>query len=236
VAAEASGAVLSPEERALEVELEREVRRGVVKRPPVPGVGRAAIWVGVAAAIAAGVGIVRTMQTSSLGPETGAVIQNRQSGEEPVRSAAPPIQGNLANDPSAALGAATSGTAPSTTPPSAAPPATQAPPTGAITSPPNAPLTPRKSPPAATKSEGSASLPYSVHVASFRSAAKVQEIVRSLAMKGLDAWYEPAKDMPGWRRVFVGRFATEAEAKAYASYLLENHFVDRASSFSIPAR
>ena len=224
---DSSGATVSPEERALEAELEREVRRGVVKRPPLRGVGRSAVWIGVAAAIAVGVGIVRLMQTPSLGPETGAVIQNRQAGEDPVRSATPPIHAGLANDPAVH---------PVTEPPAAEPPRTEPPPTAATSSAPNTTVTPSKSPPARTRSEGDGSLPYSVHVASFRSSEKVQEIVRSLAMKGLDAWYEPAKDMPGWRRVFVGRFATEAEAKAYATYLLESHFVDRASSFSVPAR
>ncbi len=214
-------AALSPEERELGRELEREVRRGVVKRATIPGVGRAAVWVGVAALIAVGIGIVRLTQTPGLGPSTGAVIQNRQAGDETVRPATPPIQAGLTNDP---VGSAMSEAAPPQQP--AAPP-TQ-------TSPQQQAALPRTAPPApaSTRSEGDASLPYSVHVASFRSKEKVQEIVRTLAMKGLDAWYEPAKDMPGWNRVFVGRFATEAEAKAYASYLLENHFVDRASASS----
>jgi len=204
---------VSPEERALEQELEREVRRGVVKRPPIPGIGKAAIWVGVAGMIAVGIGIFRLLQMPGLGPESGAVIQSQPAGEEAIRPAAeqteqtPPIQSGLANDPAGHSSAA---------PPSAAPP--------------------KGSPSAATRSEGDASLPYSVHVASFRSVEKVRDIVKSLAMKGLDAWYEPARDMPGWYRVFVSRFATESEAKAYASYLLDSHFVDRASSFSFPAR
>ena len=33
-------------------------------------------------------------------------------------------------------------------------------------------------------------------------------------------------DAPGWYRVFVGRFATEDEAKAYATWLLQNQWVD----------
>jgi len=200
-----------PEERALERELEREVRRGFVKRAPIPGVGRAAIWVGVAAMIAVGIGIFRLIQIPGLGPESGAVIQSQPAGEETIHPAPPPpLEAGLATN-------------------SVTPPVTDAP-----SSPPaKAPAT---ASPAPTRSEADASLPWSVHVASFRSAAKVQDIVRTLAMKGLDAWYEPAADRPGWRRVFVGRFATEAEAKAYATYLLENHFVDRASSFSVPAR
>lgn len=196
--------VLSPEERALERELEREVRRGVVKRPPIPGIGKAAIWVGVAGMIAVGIGIFRLVLTPGLGPESGAVIQSQPAGEEAIRPPAeqtpqtPPTQAGLTNNNPVGLSAAV--------PPSAAPPS------------------------------AAASLPFCVHVASFKSVEKVREIVRTLAMRGLDAWYEPATDMPGWYRVFVGRFANEAEAKAYASYLLDNHFVDRASSFPSPAR
>jgi cell division septation protein DedD len=215
----ASEPVLSPEERALEQELEREVRRGVVKRPPIPGIGKAAIWVAVAGMIAVGIGIFRLVQTPGLGPESGAVIQSQPAGEEAIRPPAnqtpqtPPIQSGLGNDNPGGLSAA-------------APPSSGA----SRVSP------PKGSPSVATRSEGDASLPFCVHVASFKSVEKVREIVRSLAMKGLDAWYEPATDMPGWYRVFVGRFANEAEAKAYAGYLLDNHFVDRASSFPTPAR
>lgn len=228
---------LSPEERALEQELDHEVRRGVVKRAPVPGVGKAALWVGVAATIAVGIGIFRLMQTPNLGPESGAVIQSQPAGEEPIRSAAPPLQSGLGTGASG--GVPTTGVSdapPATTPPATTPPAsTQSPSSPSAIAPLSTPP-PSKQPPAPTRSEGDPSLPFSVHVASFKSAAKVQEIVRSLAMKGLDAWYEPAKDKPGWRRVFVGRFATEAEANAYAAYLLKNRFVDRASSFSTTAR
>jgi len=231
VAPGASEPVLSPEERALEQELEREVRRGVVKRPPIPGIGKAAIWVAVAAMIAVGVGIFRLVQTPGLGPESGAVIQSQPAGEEAIRPPAdqtpppqtPPIQSGLGNNDPAGPSAVA--------PPAAAPPSTAPPSNGASRVSP-----PKGSPSVATRSEGDASLPFCVHVASFKSVEKVREIVRSLAMKGLDAWYEPAKDMPGWYRVFVGRFANEAEAKAYAGYLLDNHFVDRASSFPTPAR
>lgn len=74
-------------------------------------------------------------------------------------------------------------------------------------------------------------LPYQVHVASFRSEATVREIAAGLRAKGLDAWYEPAADLPGWYRVFVGRFATYEEAAAEADSLLHRGLVDRAQAF-----
>lgn len=77
---------------------------------------------------------------------------------------------------------------------------------------------------------------YRVHVASFRSEDKVAPIVRDLRLKGLDAWFEPAADGSGWYRVFVGRFTTEDEAAAYASWLLRNRWVDRAHAFPSTSR
>ena len=77
---------------------------------------------------------------------------------------------------------------------------------------------------------------FRVHVASFRSEEKVAPIVRDLRLKGLDAWFEPATDAPGWYRVFVGRFATEDEAKAYATWLLQNKWVERAHAFPSTSR
>ena len=77
---------------------------------------------------------------------------------------------------------------------------------------------------------------YRVHVASFRSEDKVAPIVRDLRLKGLDAWFEPAVDGSGWYRVFVGRFTTEDEAAAYASWLLRNKWVDRAHAFPSTSR
>ena len=79
-------------------------------------------------------------------------------------------------------------------------------------------------------------LPFRVHVASFRSEDKVQGIVRDLKAKGLDAWYVAAPDMPGWYRVFVGRFRTSEEAGRYAAWLLDQRLVDRAQSFPSTAR
>jgi len=73
--------------------------------------------------------------------------------------------------------------------------------------------------------------PFRVHVASFRSEEKVRGLVRELRLRGADAWYEPAPTASGYYRVFVGHFATEAEARAHARWLLENGWVDRAQPY-----
>jgi cell division septation protein DedD len=73
--------------------------------------------------------------------------------------------------------------------------------------------------------------PFRVHVASFKSEEKVRELVRELRLRGADAWYEPASPASGYFRVFVGHFATEAEARAHARWLLENGWVDRAQAY-----
>ena len=78
---------------------------------------------------------------------------------------------------------------------------------------------------------GAESLPFRVHVASFRSEVTVHEIADQLSAQGLEAWYEPAPDMPGWYRVFVGRFATYEEAAAEAESLLRRGLVSRAQAF-----
>lgn len=78
---------------------------------------------------------------------------------------------------------------------------------------------------------GAEAFPYHVHVASFRSEATVQRIAGGLRAQGLDAWYEPAADMPGWYRVFVGRFATYEEAGAEAESLLNRGLVEQAQAF-----
>lgn len=79
-------------------------------------------------------------------------------------------------------------------------------------------------------------LPFHVHVASFRTENTVRQIADSLRAQGLDAWYEPATDLPGWYRVFVGRFATYDEAAAEAESLLHRGLVDRAQAFPEQAR
>ena len=90
--------------------------------------------------------------------------------------------------------------------------------------------TPMQSPEAGAPS-GTAVAPFQVHVASFRSEARVDEIAKSLRARGLDAWYEPAANMPGWYRVFVGHYATHAEAEARASWLLDHGSVERARAY-----
>jgi len=73
--------------------------------------------------------------------------------------------------------------------------------------------------------------PFRVHVASFKSEEKVRGLVRQLRLRGADAWYEPASTASGYYRVFVGHFATEAEARAHARWLLENGWVERAQAY-----
>lgn len=73
--------------------------------------------------------------------------------------------------------------------------------------------------------------PFRVHVASFRTESKVQEIVQGLRDRNLDAWFEPPVPGGDWYRVFVGRFATEADARAYADWLIQNGLVERAQSY-----
>lgn len=198
--------------------LEREVRRGVTARPPRGGLGRPALWIGIAAVIAIAAAIFDLSRTSDLSPERGAVQAPQASGEEPIGATpeapirselggglqgAPTDIGDAATRPPAATGGrAASGDAP--------------------------PMTPGKA--------TDATLPFRVHVASFRSEEKVQGIVTALKGKGLEAWYEPAGDLPGWYRVFVGRFRTSEEAGQYASWLLDRHLVDRAQSFPSTAR
>ncbi|HEX7076911.1 MAG TPA: SPOR domain-containing protein [Candidatus Eisenbacteria bacterium] len=172
--------------------LEREVRRGIVRRKKSAGFGKAALWVGIAAVIAVAAAIFDLVKTSDLSPGSGAVQSPQPAGEEPVGS---PPQAPLQSD----LGAAPQGALPGGGAPAA-------------------------------------SLPFRVHVASFRSEAKVAGIVSDLKAKGLDAWYEPADDLPGWYRVFVGRFKTEEEARAYAIQLLDARVVDRAHSYPSTAR
>lgn len=90
---------------------------------------------------------------------------------------------------------------------------------------------PLAQPPETRGASSEAFRPYRVHVASFKSEAKVDEIATSLRARGLDAWYEPAADLPGWYRVFVGHYVTHAEAEARASWLLDHGSVERARAY-----
>jgi cell division septation protein DedD len=139
----------------------------------------------------------------------------RTAGDETVL----PAPETTATTPLATRSGATGLEAP-TPPPAGAPPIQANLAAGAAGS--AAPLT--TAPPAEGKK-------YMVHVASFRSEEKVAGMVRALRLKGLDAWYERVPDESGWYRVFVGRFATEDEANAYASWLLQNKWVDRAHAY-----
>lgn len=76
-----------------------------------------------------------------------------------------------------------------------------------------------------------AKLPFHVHVASFKSEQKVSDIVQGLKAHGEDAWYERPTVPHGYYRVFVGHYATEAEAAAHARKLLQNGWVDRAQAY-----
>ncbi len=81
------------------------------------------------------------------------------------------------------------------------------------------------------KSADDPNFPFRVHVASFRTKSKVQEIVQGLRDRNLDAWFEPPAPGGDWYRVFVGRFATEADARAYADWLIQDGLVERAQSY-----
>lgn len=70
--------------------------------------------------------------------------------------------------------------------------------------------------------------PYTTQVASFRSERTVQSIVRDLNQKGVDAWYKPAPERPGWYRVYAGRFETRTEAMAYAEWIVGQRWVEQA--------
>jgi cell division septation protein DedD len=124
----------------------------------------------------------------------------------------------------------------STTPPEGTGSAAETPTPGADESTSEEPQ-PATPPPAPTRPAGSAqseaptSLPYRVHIASFRSESKVREMVKSLRARGIGAWYAAASDQPGWYRVFVGHYATHEEAARKAAWLLRRGLVDRAMAY-----
>lgn len=198
--------------------LDREVRRGQVHRKGHAGFGRSALWIGIAAVIALAAAIFDLVRTPDLSRESGAVQSPQPAGEEPIGS---PPETSIRSGLEGAPAGLPNGGVTAREPPAAAKPAPSA----------------GKQPPPAPPANGSdVSLPFRVHVASFRSEEKVQGIVTALKAKGLDAWYEPAGDLPGWYRVFVGRFRTSEEADRYAARLLEQRLVDRAQSYPSTAR
>lgn len=210
------------EERSLLSALEEEVRLGAVTRRRRRRGSRAGLLIGASAVVAIGVGAAAWFTLLQPYRDARTATEAVTAGEEPVLPAPP--------ETTAPAGTAPSAEPPAATKPSASKPAPTPPPVAANLAGGSAaglPLT--AGPPADGK-------PFRVHVASFRSEAKVAPIVRDLRLKGADAWFEPASDAPGWYRVFVGRFATQDEAAAYASWLLENKWVDRAHAFPSTSR
>ncbi|HET9951512.1 MAG TPA: SPOR domain-containing protein [Candidatus Eisenbacteria bacterium] len=226
-------------ESALMAALDREVRLGAVAESAHRHRRADWIWRGLAAAVVVLAGVAAWIGFLAPTEQRADSRGTRPTGEETVLPA------------------------PETTPPAEPPPAASTTPAGATTparpSPVTAGLGAGSSalPPAvAAGGDGAAAAgtgtlgagaslttappadgkKFRVHVASFRSVEKVAPIVRDLRLKGLDAWYESASDAPGWYRVFVGRFATEDEAKAYATWLLQNQWVERAHAFPSTSR
>jgi cell division septation protein DedD len=212
-------------ESALAAALDREIRLGAVATRRHRSRRLDWIWKSAAVIVVGMAGAAGWM--AYVTPPKPPLAETRPAGEETVLPAPDaPDAPNLANLPltppetpvKSGLGSVPGGTAPPA--PAAVSPA-------AVSSPAATPLS--TAPPADGK-------PYRVHVASFRSEEKVAPIVRQLRLKGVDAWFEQASDGSGWYRVFVGRFATEDEARAYASWLLQNRWVDRAHAFPSTSR
>lgn len=249
-------------ERELASILQREVELG---RPLVRPIhrSRAGLFAGVAAGLAVAASIVAVLmrhptlppsaETMPAGTEevepapAGGLSAGLGTSPSPLPPAEKPAPAEEAAKPPAkpapAATAAVGNSVPVTSKPSPSAAAKPSPPTTAKAVPTaaakGAPVATAKAAPAATASPApapDASKPYRVHVASFRSEAKVQEIVRGLKARGAEAWYERAADAPGYYRVFVGRFATEKEAAAHARWLLEQGWVDRAQAFPLTAR
>ena len=222
-------------ERALEAALERDVRRGIVDRKSTTKRGRTGLWVGAAAVLAVAAAVLGVLRAGHDGPPQGSFEARQPAGEEPVASAPRDMEeerGNL-DDPRTPIRNVNS----TEQPPAEAAPAA---PSEAPTKPPAASTPPVQR--ASLGTSGSSTLPgsalgadpakpFHVHVASFRTESKVQEIVRTLRARKLDAWFEPPPPGGGWYRVFVGRFSTEAEAKTFAAWLVKKGYVDRAESY-----
>ncbi|MEK7348103.1 MAG: SPOR domain-containing protein, partial [Candidatus Eisenbacteria bacterium] len=228
-------------ESALVAALEREGRFGGMVRKQRRARPTDWLWSGLAVAVIGLAGVAAWMAFLAPPDRRTATSETRSTGEESVLPApeigtpgetTPPLPSVTAATPSES---APTGKAPAKTPAPATPIAanlgsgfaapTSAPPKQTLGA--SASLT--AAPPAGGKK-------YRVHVASFRREEKVAPIVRDLRLKGLDAWFEPTPDGSGWYRVFVGRFATEDEAAAYASWLLHNKWVDRAHAFPSTSR
>jgi cell division septation protein DedD len=234
-------------ERELEAALERDVRRGIVEKKPAARRGNLGILVGTVLGIAVLAGGLSALLSKRPAPPRGSIQATQPSGEEPIGpgsgpAPAPEALGNL-DDPSATPGSpSSSGSSQigsvtalgkeirSAEPPSPASGALSAglgaaggsvPAMGAADA--SKPIPGAGAPDAAK--------PFRVHVASFRTESKVKEIVQALRARKLDAWFEPPPPGGSWYRVFVGRFATEAEAATYAQWLVQSGAVDRAQSY-----
>jgi cell division septation protein DedD len=188
-------------EPAVVAAIERDVIGGIVE--PEPKKSRAWIWVVIVSLILGAV--VSAILVTRNSPPRGAVPAQQPAGEEPIASAPDPgTDDAVASAPS---------TDASSSPP--APPAVTAP---VVT-------------PHAGTTNSDDSLPYRVHVASFRTESKVDEVVQVLRRRDLDAWFEPPPKGGTWYRIYVGHFATEKEARDHAAWLLKNGFVESAQAY-----
>ncbi len=211
------------EEASLVSALEAEVRAGTVTRRSPRRRSNRIVWMGVTAGMVIGAVVAAWVTFFDVGSNPVPNAEVVPAGEEPVL----PLPANLGGG-TAAVPTETEPGAARATPDGGSPPVTSETTGNTATNAPAVdPLT--VAPPADGK-------PFRVHVASFRSVAKVAPIVRDLRRRGEEAWYETASDAPGWYRVFVGRFATQEEATAHAERLLENKWVDRAHAYPSTAR
>jgi septal ring-binding cell division protein DamX len=231
---ERRGRAVDPmDESALASALEEEVRTGRVSVRPIRR-SPAGLIGGVVAGLAVAASVVAIVtRTPSLPPGKEVL----PAGNEQVLSAPDrPLEAGLGNTPSVLPSGGAIAPAPSV---STAPPAASQ----------GAPAVERAEPaPVAATGAGvaipaglrpsapSAGKPFRVHVASFRSLEKVEAIAASLQRRGAEAWIEKAENAPGYYRVFVGRFATEAEARTHAQWLLTQGWVDRAQAYPLTER
>lgn len=213
-----------PDEGALASTLEEEVRTGRARFRPIRR-SRAGLVGGVAAGLAIAASVLAiVMRTPSVPPGEEVL----PAGTERVLPAPDrPLEAGMGNGtmtlPEAdATGAGT---------PSAVAPVTGAAPGASAGGGPNAGAPGEALPAGLRPSVPSASKRFRVHVASFRSFEKVEAIAASLRRRGAEAWIEKAENVPGYYRVYVGRFATEAEARAHAHWLLQHGWVDRAQAY-----
>ncbi|MBI4364662.1 MAG: SPOR domain-containing protein [Candidatus Latescibacteria bacterium] len=197
-------------DEGLERRIADEVRTGSAPRIRPRRGANVAILAGATLAVAAAVGAVGVVVKMSRVPSGSAPLETLPAGTEEVI----PAQVGATGASVLPEGEAQRDSSPSEEP--AAPIAA-------------APIV--AAPIAAASAPQAADAPYRVHVASFRSMGKVEELVSSLRTRGLDAWHEPAEDRSGWYRVFVGHFSTRGGAARKAKWLLDQHWVDRAVAY-----